>query len=296
MSLDRSLKADGMLVLVTLLAAAGWIFSLFSLRGLPTLFFIGARFLTAGLVLAGCGRHQFSRLGGRDLLRSGVTGMAICLSMIFWVKGLELTDNLGVGAFICSLGNVLAPVFGWLLFKIRIGLATWLAVIVASAGLACLSIRNGLGFSPADFYFLGSAVTNSLYLNLNNRYALRIRALPLAAIQLTVVGISALVVSPFQEHWPATVSGETIGWFLASVLIATSLRFFLLVKGQEAAPISHTAFIMNLEPVWIAVLAAVWLGMSITGVQLVGCALIFLALLLHHLPWLSLKSSEVRGA
>lgn len=289
MSPDRSLKADGLLVLVTLLAAAGWIFSLFSLRGLPTLFFIGARFLMAGMVLAVWGFRQLSRLGLHDMGRAGVTGIAMCLFMTFWTMGLQLTDNLGVGAFICSLGNILAPVLGWVLFRIRISAATWVAVIVATAGMACLSLRDGLGFSSADLYFLGSAVTCSLYLNLNNRFASRIPVLPLAAIQLTVVGALDLAVAPFQEQWPATLSRETVGWFLASVLIATSLRFFLLVKGQETAPISHTALIMNLEPVWTALLAAVCLESTIGGVQLVGCSLIFLALLLHHLPWRRLK-------
>ncbi|MDR3439403.1 DMT family transporter [Telmatospirillum sp.] len=285
MSSDRPLKADGLLVLVTVLAAAGWLFSLFALRGLPTLFFIGTRFLLAGSVLAVFGLRQLSRLGVRDVWRAAVTGVAICLSMTLWTEGLQLTDNLGVGAFICSLGNILAPVFGWVLFKIRISVATWVAVAVATAGMACLSINNGVGFSPADLFFLASAVANSLYLNLNNRFASRIAVLPLAVIQLTVVGALALAVSPFLEHWPAAVGVETIGWFLASVLIATSLRYFLLVKGQAMAPISHTALIMNLEPVWTAVLAAVCLGTTISGVQFVGCALIFLALLLHHLPW-----------
>ena len=100
-----------------------------------------------------------------------------------------------------------------------------------------------------------------------------------------VVGIVALTVSLFQERWPVSVSAETLGWFFAAVLISTSLRFFLLVKGQAAAPISHTALIMNLEPVWTALLAVVCLGTTISGVQLAGCAMIFFALLLHHLPW-----------
>ena len=285
MSTDRSLKADGLLVLVTVLAAAGWIFSLYALRGLPTLFFIGARFLMAGLLLAFCGLRPLSRLGGRELWRAGVVGVAVCLSMILWVKGLERTDNLGVGAFICSLGNILAPVFAWAMFKIRISAVTWVAVTIATAGMACLSLRNGFGLSQADFYFLGSAAACSLYLNLNSRFVSKIPALPLAAIQLMVVGIVALTVSLFQERWPVSVSMETLGWFFAAILISTSLRFFLLVKGQAAAPISHTALIMNLEPVWTALLAVVCLGTTISGVQLAGCAMIFFALLLHHLPW-----------
>lgn len=266
-------------------AAAGWFFSLYALKTLPTMFFMGWRFLAAGLILACFGLRPLLGLGRRDLWRSVLTGGAMCSSMMFWVAGLLVSDNLGVGAFICALGNIVAPLFGRALFGIPIIRVTWVAVMVATAGLACLSLKGGVGFSLADFYFLGTAITNSLYLNLNNRYASRIPVMPLAAIQLTVVGCLSLGVSGATETWPSVIGGEAVGWFLASVLFSTSLRFFLLVRGQKTAPISHTALIMNLEPVWTALLALLCLGTAIGGIQLLGCGLIFLALVLHHLPW-----------
>ncbi|PKU25161.1 DMT family transporter [Telmatospirillum siberiense] len=287
---DRRLQADGLLVLVTILAAAGWFFSLYALQSLPTMFFMGARFLLGGLILACFGFRPLLSLGRRDLRRSVLTGIAMCASMMFWVAGLLVSDNLGVGAFICALGNIVAPLFGRVLFRIPVSRATWLAVGVATAGLACLSLKDGIGFSLADLYFLGTAVTNSLYLNLNNRYASRIPVMPLAAIQLMVVGLLSLATSAARESWPTTVGMEAVGWFLASVLISTSLRFFLLVRGQKTAPISHTALIMNLEPVWTALLALICLGTAIGGIQLAGCGLIFLALVLHHLPWRGMRA------
>jgi drug/metabolite transporter (DMT)-like permease len=260
MPLNPALKADGTLVLVTLMAASGWFFSRFALHGLPIFFFVGSRFLMAGLVLGVLGRGQLSQLSGRDVWQAGITGIAMCLSITLWTEGLQLSENLGVGVFICSLGNILAPLLGWVLFKIRISPVTWVAVSIATVGTACLSLRSGLGFSAADLYFLASAGANSLHLNLNNRYALRIPVLPLVAIQLIVVGVSDLMIAPFRERWPDEVSPETIGWFLCSVLIATSLRYFLLVTGQKTAPISHTALIMNLEPVWTALLGGCFSG------------------------------------
>ncbi|MTJ83848.1 MAG: EamA family transporter [Telmatospirillum sp.] len=281
---DRALRADGLLVLVTALAAAGWFFSLFSLRGMPAQLFIGARFLLAGIILCLWGWRPVRRLGRRHFWRAGATGVAMYVSITLWTLGVTASDNLGVGAFLCSLGNIMAPVIGWALYRIRIGAATWIAIAVASMGLACLSLHNGAGFSPADLLFMASALTNSLYLNLNNRYVREIPPLPLAAVQLTVGGVLSRAVSLVWDRWPESVALDIWGWFFASVLIATSLRYFLLVKGQADAPISHTAVIMNLEPVWTAILASLCLGTSIGGMQRVGCGLIFLALLLHHCP------------
>ena len=50
-----SVKADLVLVLVTLLAAAGWIFSKEALAGLAPLMFIFIRFVSAGVVVGAVG-------------------------------------------------------------------------------------------------------------------------------------------------------------------------------------------------------------------------------------------------
>jgi drug/metabolite transporter (DMT)-like permease len=286
---DHPLKADLLLVLVTLLAAAGWVFSLLALRGLPPLLFIGVRFVMAGALLGAIGWPALIRFDVGNAQRAAATGVVMGLSMLCWIKGLQQTDNMGVGAFICTLGNILAPVVGWLLFKVRIGRMTWVAVMIAAVGMACLSLRGDARFSAADLYFLGSAISSSLYLNLNSRFAARIAVLPLAAIQLTVVGGLSLAVSAVCEHWPTAIGGETVGWLMTSVLVATSLRFFLQVKGQGLAPISHSALILNLEPVWAALIAATWLGATMSGMQLLGCVLIFVALLLNRLPWRQMR-------
>ena len=283
--MNTSLKADGLLVGVTLLAAAGWVFSLFTLRGLPSLYFVGFRFLIAGTTLVIFAIRPLLRLGIGDWMRGAATGVTMFLCLTLWTMGLLQTDNIGVGAFICSLGNILAPFLGWILFRIRVSALTWGAASIAALGMACLSLQGNIGFSLANLFFLGSALSGSLYLNLNNHYVQRLPVIALATVQIITVGVLAIGMAPFYEHWPETVSRETIGWLLASALIATSLRYFLLVKGQKAAVISHTALIMNLEPVWTAIIAVFLLQSPMNGPQILGCSLIFIALVFNRVPW-----------
>lgn len=283
---NHVLKADGVLVFVTILAAAGWFFSLFAMRGMPPLLFIAARFLLAGAVLSVLGWRALVRMNVRLVLRACLSGLAMWVSITLWAEAVVQTSNLGVGAFLSSLGNIAAPILGWVMFRTPIAPQTWWGVALAMAGMACMSLgKGGLSYGPADLMFLASAVAASLYLNFNSRFVARIPPLSLAAIQLSVVGLLSLAGVLVRGDVAVTLTPEVIGWFLASVLIATSLRYFLLVKGQKTAPISHAALIMILEPVWTALLAAVLLGSTITGLQLVGCLLIFLALVLHQMPW-----------
>ena len=277
-----ALRADAVLIVVTLIAAAGWLFSYHALRGLPPLLFIGLRFLAAALTLGAFGgRRLYALRSDRMLLQQGArTGVLLCGAMMCWIMGLHFTTAMGAGAFISSLGVVIAPIMARLLFRVRIPHSTWAAIVVATFGMACLALRKGMTVQLADLFFFASALCFSIQFTLNSRFAGRYPVLPLTAIQLAVVGLVALAASALSEEWPAQVDAETWVWFATSVLIATSLRYYFQIWAQGRTTMNHAAFIMTLEPVWTALLAGVWLGERMRPVQLLGCALVFCALLI----------------
>ena len=286
MANEHHLKADALLLLVTLIAAAGWLFSKEALQGLPPLLFLGARFLLAGLLLGVIGVRPLSQMDRGSLLRASVTGLFMGMSLVCWVLGLHHAKNMGVGAFINSLGMVLVPLVGWVLFGVRVTISTWIAVVVVVIGMSCLSLEHGLKLELSDLYFLAAAGGSAIHFNLNTRFVARIPAIALAAVQLSIVGGLALLLSIVSERWPTTVSGEVIAWWLASIMIATSLRFFLQIKAQGMAPLSHAAIIMTLEPVWAALIGQFWLGERMSGIQIIGCSIIFCALLITRWRWI----------
>lgn len=273
------LKAELILVLVTIIAAFGWIFSKEALAGLPPIFFLGVRFVIAGIVLFFVGARFFKGIRWHDFKGALMVGAVMGLAMMFWIIGLDQVSNIGVGAFINSLGVILVPVFARLLFKEQPARSIWVALPVAVIGLACLALGNGLSFEWAQLYFFIAAVTFALQFNLLTRMSTKLHVLVLTAIQLFTAGCIMLMVSPTMEQIPHTVPLSIVGWFLASTLIATSLRFLLQTYAQSLTPASHAAVIMNLEPVWTAFMAALWFGESMTAWQVVGCVLIFLAML-----------------
>jgi hypothetical protein len=52
----------------------------------------------------------------RGLASASLSGLVMSVAMICWIEGLRHTDNIGVGAFICSPGNIGAPLLGRVLF------------------------------------------------------------------------------------------------------------------------------------------------------------------------------------
>ena len=283
---DHPLKADLLLVLATLVAAAGWIFSKEALAGMPPLQFVGVRFLLAGVVLAALGWNQLRALDRAGLRGSLLVGTLFAMAMAFWIKGLEHARHLGEGAFISSLGIVLVPLIGRLFFGDRPPRLTWVAMPVALGGFACLSLEHGFRFEPGQWFFIAAAVVFAILLNLNSRVVRNVSPLALSAIQVSMVGGLMLPLSALTESWPDAVSTPVLGWLLASALIATTLRFFIQLYGQSLTTPSHAAVILMLEPMWTAIVAAWWFGERMTTLQFVGCGLIFAALVLSRWPWI----------
>ena len=283
---DHPLKADLLLVLATLVAAAGWIFSKEALAGMPPLQFVGVRFLLAGVVLAALGWNQLRALDRAGLRGSLLVGTLFAVAMAFWIKGLEHARHLGEGAFISSLGIVLVPLIGRLFFGDRPPRLTWVAMPVALGGFACLSLEHGFRFEPGQWFFIAAAVVFAILLNLNSRVVRNVSPLALSAIQVSMVGGLMLPLSALTESWPDAVSTPVLGWLLASALIATTLRFVVQLYGQSLTTPSHAAVILMLEPMWTAIVAAWWFGERMTTLQFVGCGLIFAALVLSRWPWI----------
>lgn len=286
-SRDHPVKADLLLLLVTLLAAAGWVFSKEALFGLAPLLFIGLRFLLAGAVLVAVGWGPLRALGRRELMQALGVGALFSVAMGCWIMGLEHATHIGEGAFITSLGIVLVPVVARWVFGDRPPASTWLALPVAIGGFALLSLDGGFAIEPGQWFFLAAAVMFAFLFNFTSRVASRVPAIPLTAVQLLVVGVVGLAASAVLEPWPSGIAPNIIGWLVASALIATTLRFFVQVYAQGLTSPSHAAVIMMLEPVWTALVAAWWFRETMSALQFLGCVLIFLALVINRWTWVS---------
>jgi drug/metabolite transporter (DMT)-like permease len=283
MPLSNPVKADLLLLLTTLLAGAGWIFSKESLAGLTPLLFMGLRFTASGLILVAMDSRSLTRLTRAQWKTAFPVGLFFGCIMIFWVLGLHLANYISVGAFLFSLGIVIVPLLGPL-FGEKPHRWVFFSLPFVVAGLACLSLDSEFVIGAGELCFLAAAFFMALFFILNGRASTRLPTLPLTAIQLLMAGVITFTASAFTETWSFDQPWSIWGWFAASVLLATTLRFSIQTRAQGMAPASHGAIIMTLEPVWAALLAVWWLGENMTLLQVSGCALIFAAMLVNRWP------------
>lgn len=297
MALSAQVKADGLLLITTLLAAVSWMFSVEAIALMPPLLFMACRFLIAGLLLAAFGWHELRQLQAQQWRRGVRVGLVFAIGMSCWIMGLQSGVHVGEGAFLTSLGVVLVPVMAWLIFDEAAPRSTWISLPIACAGLALLFLQHELSVAQGQLWFIVAAVIFALFFILNTRasnsqaqtekakHKKRVPPLALTAIVLTTVGMVTCLFSAMLEPWLPTWearSGAMLGWVLASAVIGSAMRFLVQTYAQSLSNHSHGVVIMVIEPVWTALLAMAWLGETMTAWQLVGCGLILMALLISR--------------
>lgn len=279
---SHSLKADALLVVVTLLAAISWMFSKEAVNEMPPLLFIGSRFLLAGVFLALFSQRSLIGLNPKQWLASAQVGILFGLSMCLWIFGLFHAKNLGEGAFITSIASILVAPISYFIFKAKVEKSNWLALPVAFIGLGLLGLENGFNPEKSQLFFLGAAILLSLTFILNGRAAVRMSAAALTAISLSFVGLMAIFISVYVETWPEAATVSMTKWLVLSALIGTAARFLLQTYAQGLTTPSRAAVIMILEPIWTALIAAAWFNERMSSLQLIGCSLIFAALIINR--------------
>ncbi len=275
-------KAAWILIATTMLAGLGWIFSKETIQGLPPFGFIGLRFLVASVCLLPLCIRAFRRLSRVQLAQAIGGGGILALALLAWVHAISISETLGEGAFIVSLSMIIVPIVAWALFKERPKRAFWFAMPIAIAGLAFLSLQGGWNSSPGQIWFLANACLLALHFNVNSKLAQKLPILLLTCIQLFVTGLIALVMSLLLEEPPAGVDSSIWGWFAASAVLATSLRYVMQTLGQKGCNPGNAALIMLLEPIWTVILSILWYGEQLSTNKLIGCSLILFALLFYR--------------
>lgn len=276
-----ALRGELLLLLATLLAAFGWVASKQIISEVPGSVFISARFLLASLILLPFCFNHLVKLTAKQLISISAVGMILAACTQIWVYAISISSTLSEGAFIMSLAMIIAPFTSWLLFRVRPNRAFWLALPIAVIGMMLLTLTNGWQVEQSQWYFLLASALLSLHFVLNKRLTASIKPLTSISLQLFVVGLGGVLSLALSQPEAFEISSQTLMWFIASTVIATSLRYLMQTTGQFSVKIETASLIMILEPIWTLILSIGLLGEVLEPQKLLGGGVILLSLFVY---------------
>lgn len=276
------LRSEPILIITTLLAAAGWIFSKEAIQELPPFGFIGIRFIFASLCLLPFCFNAFKKAHWQDCIRAMSVGITLAWAIFCWIYAVSISDTIGEGAFIMSLSMLFVPLLAWPLFGSKPPRAFWYSLPIAFSGLFLLSWSGTWHIDPSQIWFVAAAIGLAVHFNLNSKYSTRLPTILLTTLQLFTVGCLGVVLSFFLETWPQEVSLITWKWVVLSILLATSLRYLIQTIGQKRVNPTSAAVLMLLEPIWTMMLSVWVYNESMPLNKIIGCSVLLLSLLFYR--------------
>lgn len=271
-------QADVWLVFVTLIWGSTFVIVKGALNSVGPFGFVTFRFLLAALVLGAIFWSRIRTSARSEMLAGVLIGVWLFAGYILQTIGLQYTTTSKAG-FITGLAVVLVPLFSTVFLRRPPSRGALFGVLLATAGLALLSLHGDLSFAPGDLWVLGGAVSFALHITTIAHFAPRMDPLRLAFFQVITTGLVSLALAPHFETLTLALPATAWAAIAFTGVVATALVLSIQTTAQQFTSPTHTAVIFALEPVFAALFGFLLAGDRLGVREILGCALILAGML-----------------
>ena len=299
-------KSDSKYSLMLLLTAAIWGFAFvaqstggdavgpFTFNFIRNL--IGAVILIPVILIldrAGYGIKPVTKEDKKQLYLFGsLIGIVLFLATNLQQMGITYGRSAGKAGFITACYLILVPVIGIFIGK-KTGIKIWFAVVLAMTGIYFLSVNGPEGIAWPDILLLLSALFFAVQILMIDNFAAKVDSVRLAGMEFLVCGILTGIPSVLFERQKWTGgSQEALGVFansqtwisiLYAGIFSCGVAYTLQIVGQKNVEPTLASLLMSFESVFCVLGGWLILGERMSIRQIIGCVLVFVAILLAQL-------------
>ena len=294
MSRKDKLVINGMLFMAAILFGSSYSYRKMSLLFVGPFFFNASRYLLSSVVLF-FAYIVNEKLHGRQKkdstlnpvkwqLQKGLI-MGTVFSSLVTIQQLGLiTSDAGKCGFISALYIFFTPMISWLIMRRAIAFKVWVGAIIAVMGLFLISAGDNFVIVPGDVLFLLTAVLCAVHIIMIGNYIKNSDPLLLTSIQMICCFVCSVVLSLIFEKGTALSDLTPIIWpIIYTGVFTIALGALLQFIAQKKASPSVAAIILSFESVFSVIFAAIIIDERMNVIQISGCALIFIAIIISQL-------------
>jgi len=275
------LKADSTLFLISIIWGSAFVAQRVAGQMGSVYLFNGFRYLLAALVvLPFVGRDTISSLPKNQYKWMAIAGFLLFIASALQQAGMVYTTA-GNAGFITSLYVVLIPIVLFIFWREKSHWLMTVAFILAGAGAFLLSTGGRFEVRAGDALELVGALFWALHVIVLGKFASKFESMSFSVGQLLVCGVLNLGVGFVVE--PMISFNGTILFAIAyTAFFSLGLCYTLQVWAQRHTPPADAALLLSLESVFAVLSGWLLLDEKLAAIQILGCALIFVAVLLSQ--------------
>lgn len=209
----------------------------------------------------------------RSGFRAGIpVGLAMFVGVTLQQVALLYTTA-GKTAFITTLYIVLVPLAAVLLGQ-RVRAVQWGGAILAFAGVYFLSAYGERSINTGDLLVLICSFFWMAQILLIDRYARAVDAIELCFMQMIVCTVGSAALAAIYESFAWSDLWSAAVPILYAGLFSCGVAYTCQILGQAYVEPTQAAILMSTEAIFAAVAGWIILGETMSGVQMMGCALL----------------------
>lgn len=191
--------------------------------------------------------------------------------------------SVGKAGFITTLYIIIVPILGLFLHK-RVRPIIWLGALMAACGLYLLCVNETLSINRGDVLIFICSILFAVHILVIDYFSPKMDGVVLSCIQFyTSALISGVLAFIFEKPELSGLIAAAVPVLYAGIM-SCGVAYTLQVIGQKGMDPTVASLILSLESV-VSVLAGwVILGQTLSGKELLGCAVVFAAVILVQLP------------
>lgn len=245
--------------------------------------FLGAAVLLPYIVFIQKGKRQSNERHESMIIGGICCGAFLFAGMSLQQIGIQYTSP-GKAGFLTSLYIIIVPVISFLFLRRKCGPTVWAAVLMAVAGIYMLSINDKLEIGKGDMYMIMCALMFTCQIIVIDYFSTKADPVKLACTEFIVCGIlSAMMMYKFETP---DIENIKMAWkpILYTGVLSTGVAYTFQIVGQKSVNPTVASLLMSTESVFALAGGYVILGQQLTHRELLGCAMLLIAIVLAQIP------------
>lgn len=190
----------------------------------------------------------------------------------------------GKAGFITSIYAVLVPLLSILVGK-KVRPIIFLCALISAAGLYLINMQGHvMHFGIGDLWCLVSSLLFAIHILVIDYFSPKCQSIILSCLQFIISGILGIICMFLFETPRLSAMLNAYLPYLYGGVMSTGVAYTLQIIAQKEGNASTISLILCLESVFAALFGALLLGERMSFINIVGCALIFSAVVLATLP------------
>ena len=214
-------------------------------------------------------------------------GIVLTVAACFQQFGIKYS-TVGKAGFITALYVIFVPLCS-LFFGKKVRPIIFVSAFLGTVGLYMLCMAESFSLSLGDTLLLICAFSYTAHIIVIDRFSPKADCIKLSCIQFFVAGILATILMFIFERPDIVAILKATGPLLYTGVLSSGIAYTLQIIGQKHVEPAIASLILSLESV-VSVLAG-WLILHemLTGRELIGCLLMFVAVIMVQLPKINKK-------